>query len=737
MKTGFTELDELITLDEGKLIILASDSKMGKSILGLNIASYIAFKENMPILYFYMENSKEEILKMILSAESMVKKNKLEHGKADDIEWQRLKEGMKALSESEIIINDTPAIDIEEICSRSRKLVKEKGVKFILIDYIQLISCNTDENLSKEDILSKVSIRLKCLARELDIPILAISKLPKEVEERKDYRPRLNDLRGSGALEQDADIVLMLYREEYYNEITEKKGIAEILVVKNRNGKTGVVELLALFDYCKFANIYIGEKENEKNRSVDGIIGFAIGDAFGVPYEFKTRGQMNSISNIEEMIGYGTYNVPKGTWSDDTSMTLATMDSIAEKGKIDTEDIAKKFIKWFRNSEYTATGNTFDIGRTTFQSLAQYELKLDKAINCGQTGEMDNGNGSLMRMLPIAYYIYYKGIKDSREIYEIVKDVSSITHAHEISILGCYIYVNLVIYLLNGEKSAEAHKKLKEADYSFFSKSSLEKYSRILKGRIEDLKFQELNSSGYIVDTLESVLWLFFNSNNYNQTIIRAVSLGEDTDTIAACAGGLVGIYYGIESINENWKKDLKRYDYIRDLCEKFDSIIADFSKRLENINQEEWSDEDVFERYIVYGDNDELKKSDVQKLLIKHGYIEEVTQFVDSVITDDEVINSILNSHLFEDGEINLRKGRIEKIEFVEDDELPEEFNWCYITFIENNSLEILTILDFCYIPENEEYEEELNKYKDNIGIVTEIINDIVRVRCFLKSND
>lgn len=310
------------------------------------------------------------------------------------------------------------------------------------------------------------------------------------------------------------------------------------------------------------------------NKSVDGIIGFAIGDAFGVPYEFKTREQMNSISNIEEMIGYGTYNVPKGTWSDDTSMTLATMDSIAEKGKIDTEDIAKKFIKWLRNNEYTATGNTFDIGRTTFQSLAQYELKLDKAINCGQTGEMDNGNGSLMRMLPVAYYIYYKGIKDSREIYEIVKQVSSITHAHEMSILGCYIYVNLVIQLLNGENSANTHKKIKKADYSFFSEKTLDKYDRIINGRIEDLKFQELNSSGFIVDTLESVLWLFFNSNNYNQTIIRAVSLGEDTDTIAACAGGLVGIYYGIESINENWKKNLKRYDYIIELCGKFDRML-------------------------------------------------------------------------------------------------------------------------------------------------------------------
>ena len=308
------------------------------------------------------------------------------------------------------------------------------------------------------------------------------------------------------------------------------------------------------------------------NNLADGIIGFALGDAFGVPYEFRTREEMNRVSNIQEMIGYGTYNVPKGTWSDDTSMTLATIDSIVQQGKINTEDIAKKFLKWFRKNEYTATGNAFDIGRTTFQALAQYELNLEKAVDCGQTGEMDNGNGSLMRMLPIAYYIYYKGIKDCKEIYEIVKDVSSITHAHEVSILGCYIYVNLVVQLLNGEKSVDAHKKIKELDYGFFSKNSLTRYERILKGRIEDLRYQELKSSGYIVDTLECVFWLFLNSNNYNQTIIRAVALGGDTDTIAACVGGLVGIYYGIESIDENWKKELKRYDYIINLCEKFDN---------------------------------------------------------------------------------------------------------------------------------------------------------------------
>lgn len=225
--------------------------------------THIALKENMPILYFNLENSKEEILKSIISAESMVKKNKMENGKVDDEDWKKLKEGLKSLRESEIIINDTPQISIDEICNRSRKIVKEKGVKFILIDYIQEISCNNEGIQTKGEVLSKISLRLKCLARELDIPILVLSELPREVEERENHRPQLNDLRCSGPLEQDADIVLLLYRDEYYNKETDKKCIAEISVAKNRNGKIGIIELMTLFDYCKFAYIYREEKENE------------------------------------------------------------------------------------------------------------------------------------------------------------------------------------------------------------------------------------------------------------------------------------------------------------------------------------------------------------------------------------------------------------------------------------------------------------------------------------------
>lgn len=307
----------------------------------------------------------------------------------------------------------------------------------------------------------------------------------------------------------------------------------------------------------------------------NGIIGLAIGDTLGVPAEFKSREELKRYP-ITDMVGDGTYNLPAGTWSDDTSMTLATIDSIISTSTINPNDMANKFLNWFRNAEYTATNETFDIGRTTLQALAKYELKLYDAINCGEDNEYSNGNGSLMRILPVAYYIYYKDITDNQEIYNIVKQVSSITHAHEVSILGCYIYVRFALELLNGKDKVEAYNNIKKLDYSIFSSTTIDKYSRILNNNIQNFDEENISSSGYVVSTLEAAMWLFINSNDYNNTILRAVNLGEDTDTVAACTGGLLGIYYGIENIKSSWKQNLKRYDYIVELCDKFDEIIKD-----------------------------------------------------------------------------------------------------------------------------------------------------------------
>lgn len=306
------------------------------------------------------------------------------------------------------------------------------------------------------------------------------------------------------------------------------------------------------------------------SNAINGILGLTVGDALGVPAEFKSREELKRYP-ITDMIGNGTYNVPAGTWSDDTSMTLATMDSIIEKQTIDVNDMASKFLKWYRNAEYTPNNECFDIGSTTLQALAKFELKLEDASNCGGSAEYNNGNGSLMRIFPIAYYIYYKNITNNQEIYRIIKDVSSITHAHEISILGCYIYVKYVIELLKGVDKIQAYKNIQKEDYSLFSDYAVSKYTRIIRDDIASVSVDDISSSGYVVSTLEAVFWLFLNAEDYNTTILKAVNLGDDTDTVGAILGGLLGIEYGADNIKESWKNQLKRYDYIVDLCNKFD----------------------------------------------------------------------------------------------------------------------------------------------------------------------
>ena len=304
----------------------------------------------------------------------------------------------------------------------------------------------------------------------------------------------------------------------------------------------------------------------------NGIIGFVVGDTMGVPVEFNSRGKL-LLNPVTEMLEYGTHNMPKGCWSDDTSMTLATMDSIIKCKEINTNDMADRFIKWYRNGEYTATGIMFDIGTTTKQALIKYQRGIDIASKCGGEREYDNGNGSIMRMLPIAYYCYLKSLEDT-EILKIVKEVSSITHRHQISILGCYIYVRLAMELLKGKELLQAYQEIKKLDYSYFTEDTIYKYERILNNDIGLYNINDISSNGYIVSTLEATLWTLINSKSFNETIIKAINLGEDTDTVGACVGGLAGIYYGIENINQKWKDNILRYDYIINMCNEFEEII-------------------------------------------------------------------------------------------------------------------------------------------------------------------
>lgn len=307
--------------------------------------------------------------------------------------------------------------------------------------------------------------------------------------------------------------------------------------------------------------------------SKNGIIGLAIGDAMGVPLEFCMREKLMQNPKTE-MLGYGSHNVPKGSWSDDTSMTLATIDAIIKDKKINCETIATNFLEWMKNAKYTPTDRVFDIGRTCLRAIARFEDKQNVAEKCGGNSEMDNGNGSLMRILPITYYCYCQKLTE-QEIYETVKKVSSITHRHEISIMGCFIYVIYGIELLNRNNFTQAYKKIKDIDYNkYFPEDTIRRYERVLKNNINSYSLDEIKSTGFIVNTLEATLWVLLNTDSYNQAIIKAINLGNDTDTVGACVGGLAGIYYGQDSINQNWKNDLLKYDYINNLCNKFNEIL-------------------------------------------------------------------------------------------------------------------------------------------------------------------
>lgn len=305
----------------------------------------------------------------------------------------------------------------------------------------------------------------------------------------------------------------------------------------------------------------------------DGIIGHAIGDAMGVPVEFCIREKLLE-HPVTSMRGYGSHPVPEGTWSDDTSMEIATIDSIINQKKLDYRDIMMNFYYWLKDAKYTPHGEVFDAGRTCIQSIINfskgYELE-----ECGQKDISSNGNGSLMRILPIAYYCYYKKLKEE-QIYEVVKKVSSLTHAHEISVLGCYIYINYVLFLLNGKDKFSAYNMVKLIDYSKFSSESLGVYSRILKDDIKRFNITDIKSSGYVVDTLEASMWVVLNAKDYRETIIGAINLGQDTDTIGAIAGSMAGIIYGYDTIPKKWLEKLVKKDYLEELCIKFEKVLLE-----------------------------------------------------------------------------------------------------------------------------------------------------------------
>ena len=261
--TGFADLDDKTAgLHGSDLILIAARPAMGKTAFALNIAAHAAIRENVPVAVFNLEMSKDQLVNRMLCMEAMVDSNKVMTGKLDEDDWSKLAGVVGPMSDAGIYIDDTPGISITEIRTKCRKLKMEKDIGLVVIDYIQLIQgSGSRKSGNREQEIAEISRSLKILAKELNVPVIALSQLSRAVESRPDHRPMLSDLRESGSIEQDADIVMFLYRDDYYNPDSEEKDISEVIIAKHRAGSTGTIKLLWMGNYTKFVNLARGYEE--------------------------------------------------------------------------------------------------------------------------------------------------------------------------------------------------------------------------------------------------------------------------------------------------------------------------------------------------------------------------------------------------------------------------------------------------------------------------------------------
>lgn len=307
------------------------------------------------------------------------------------------------------------------------------------------------------------------------------------------------------------------------------------------------------------------------NPIINGIMGLCVADALGVPVEFEGREKLKR-DPVVNMRSYGTYHQPAGTWSDDTSMTLCLLDSLSRG--LDYEDIMRNFLKWYREGAYTPHGTAFDIGNATSRALQRFEDGIEP-LKCGGTAIADNGNGSLMRILPLLFHLqseYGIGFLKKEEAFDIIHNVSALTHAHKRSQLACGIYIAVASRLMDGTDLESAVKQGIQEALEYYKKrenflDQLQHYERLQGDDFGATEEEHRKSSGYVVDTLEAAIWCLLNTRSYRDCVLKAVNLGGDTDTVAAVAGGLAGLYYGYENIPKEWLAEIARREYIVELC--------------------------------------------------------------------------------------------------------------------------------------------------------------------------
>jgi ADP-ribosylglycohydrolase len=313
------------------------------------------------------------------------------------------------------------------------------------------------------------------------------------------------------------------------------------------------------------------------------MLGHAVGDALGVPVEFASREALAK-DPVVGMRGFGTYPVPAGAWSDDTSMSIAALEAMCKR-HWSCEDVMENFAAWLEKGKYTPTGCVFDVGGTCRRAIGRYTDAVwgnglgrailppgfDVAEDCGLRDERSNGNGSLMRIHPFVLYATFHLLQGNgegrRPWMECIQRGSSLTHAHDRSVMGCYIYGYCLRFLLKEATRESLMAGIRFAGEELSGLPELEHYQRIFAPDFANIPVNGIKSSGYVVDTLEAALWCVLNTSSYRDCVLRAVNLGGDTDTVAAVAGGLAGALYGCDAIPGEWLDTLLRRDEVEALC--------------------------------------------------------------------------------------------------------------------------------------------------------------------------
>lgn len=313
-----------------------------------------------------------------------------------------------------------------------------------------------------------------------------------------------------------------------------------------------------------------------KNIWKNGMMGVVVGDALGMPVQFVDRVELKN-NPVETMEGYGTYNMPPGTWSDDSSMALATLDSIREIGDINYSDIMERFVRWTFYGEYTPAGKAFDQGNTCVEAICNYVREKDYKI-CGKTGEWANGNGALMRIMPACLYAYEKVLCkdwDLKQALECVHQTSALTHNHLRSKMACGIYYFIIKNIIEGSGNLIERLQNGIDDAVRFYHGDIVNYVELayytrLFHLDEFAKCSEetIKSSGYVVDSLEAAIWSLITTDSLEECLLKAVNLGDDSDTVGAIVGGLATLFYGYDSVPEEWRKQIIKGEEIIALCE-------------------------------------------------------------------------------------------------------------------------------------------------------------------------